>query len=45
MLDGLTYVNIHTELYPGGELRGQIVGGEAFSADDCAEVLRRRAIR
>ena len=45
MLDGLTYVNLHTELLPGGELRGQIVGGEAFSADDCAEVLRRRAIR
>ena len=45
MLDGLTYVNLHTALRPGGEIRGQVVGGEAFFASDCAQVLRRRPIR
>ncbi len=25
MLDGLTYVNIHTQKHPGGELRGQLM--------------------
>lgn len=38
MLDGLTYVNLHTSFRPGGELRGQVEGGEAFGASDCVRI-------
>ena len=27
LLDGLWYINIHTTLFPGGEIRGQVVPG------------------
>lgn len=33
MLDGLTYVNLRTASFPGGEIRGQILGSGSFSED------------
>jgi hypothetical protein len=39
ILDGLTYINIHTNPNPGGEIRGQIHGFEASPGTDAPELL------
>jgi hypothetical protein len=35
LLAGLYYINIHTDLYPGGEIRGQIVGHIPDAGSTC----------
>jgi len=39
ILEGQAYINLHTATFPGGEIRGQIAGGEGFRASDCIDVL------
>jgi CHRD domain-containing protein len=34
MRAGVTYANVHTSLYPGGEIRGQLSGGNDGNDDD-----------
>ena len=42
VLDGLSFVNIHTRSFPGGEVRGYAESGSPFAASDCVRVLPHR---
>lgn len=42
VLDGLSFINIHTGSFPGGEVRGYLESGSPFAASDCVRVLPNR---
>ena len=39
---GLSFNDIHTGSFPGGEDRGYLESGSPFAASDCVRVLRNR---
>jgi len=43
VLDGLSFINIHTGSFPGGEVRGYLESGSPFAASDCVRVLPNRS--
>lgn len=42
VLDGNSFINLHTGAFPAGELRGHVEGGSPFSVSDCVRVVPRR---
>jgi len=42
VLDGLSYINIHTSFFPGGEISGFLESGSPINVSDCVEVLNHR---